>query len=90
MRDVRHGFGATSYDRRGITSHDGLGGEDDSFEGGGADFVYRGADSRVGHASIDGTLAGRVLAETRYIQYRNLLKRRVRVLAYLAERTLPK
>ena len=90
MRDVRHGFGATSYDCRGITSHDGLGGEDDGFEGGSADFVDCGADSRIGHASIDGTLAGRVLAKTRQIQYRSLLKGRLRVLAYLAERTLPK
>ena len=69
VRDIGHGFGATGYDCGGITSHDGLGGKDDGFEGGGAYFVYCGADSRVGHASVDGALAGRVLAKAGYTQY---------------------
>ena len=78
MRDIRHGFGATSYDCRGVTGHDGLGGQYDSFEGGGADFIDCGADSRVGHASVDGTLAGGILAKAGHIQYRSLLKRWLR------------
>ena len=41
-----------------------MGAEDDGFQGGGADFVYGGADGSVGHAGADGALPGGVLAET--------------------------
>lgn len=64
MRNVGHGFGTAGYNTGGSASHDGLGGEDDGFGAGGADFVHSGADSGVGEAGVDGTLAGGILAET--------------------------
>ena len=90
MGDVGHGFGTTSYDCRGVTSHDGLCGEDDGFEGGGADFVYGGADSGVWHASFDGTLAGRILAEAGCDQHGIFVEKKLTGLTNFAERTLPK
>ena len=90
MWHVGHGFGATSYNCRSVAGHYGLSGKDDGLEGGGADFVDRGADSRVWHARLDGTLAGRILAEAGYVQYRSSVKTKPGELAYFAERTLPK
>jgi len=41
-----------------------LGSEDDGLKRRGADFIYGGTDSGIGHASAEGALAGWVLTET--------------------------
>ena len=61
---VGHGLGTTSNDDVGTASHDGLGTENDGLGGGCADLVDGGADDRVGNASTESALAGRVLTKT--------------------------
>ena len=88
MGGVGHGFGAACYDGGGTAGHDCLRAEDDGFEGGGADFVYGGADGGVRHAGAEGALAGWVLTKTgRMGQYAGC---RLGGDMDFAERTLPK
>lgn len=62
---VGHGLGTASNDDGGVAGHDCLGTEDNGFEAGGADLVDGCADCGVREGGAYGTLAGRVLAETR-------------------------
>ena len=64
MGHVGHGLGAAGYDGGGIAGHDCLGCEDDGFEARGAYFVDGGADGGFREAGANGTLSGRVLANT--------------------------
>ena len=63
VRGVGHGLGAAGNDDVGVTGHDSLSAESDSFDSRGADFVDGGADGRGFEAGAEGTLASRVLAE---------------------------
>ncbi len=64
MGDVGHGFGAAGNDARGVARHDRLGGEDDGFGAGSADFVDGGANGGITQAGVDCALASGILAET--------------------------
>jgi hypothetical protein len=61
---IRHALGTTSHDNVGISGDDGLSADDEGFDRGGADFVYRGGDGGIGKACANGNLAGRVLTKT--------------------------
>lgn len=61
---VGHALSTASDDDVGISGDDGLGTDNESLDGRGADLVNGGADNGLGQSSAKGTLAGRVLAET--------------------------
>ena len=63
--NVGHGFGAAGDNAGSVACHDCLGGEDDGFGAGSADFVHSGADGGVPEASVEGALAGRILTKAR-------------------------
>jgi len=61
---VGHALRAGRDDNVGIASDNSLSTDNQGLDGGGADLVDRGSNRRLGEASTNGTLAGRVLAET--------------------------
>lgn len=67
---VGHGFGSSSNDNVGGPSHDCLSSTDHGLDARGTHFVDGSAYSRFGEAGANGTLSGRVLAETIGCQYR--------------------
>lgn len=89
VRDVGHGLGATGDNDLGVASDDGLGTENDGLQGRSADLVDGGSDGCLRKAGAEGALAGRVLAKAGDCQRKLQAEGRCLV-AYLAERTLPK
>lgn len=74
MRAVGHRLRAASHNDIGVTSHDGLGSEDNCFDTRRAHFVDRCAHSRVVETRSEGALAGRVLSKAGKVRQRALEK----------------
>jgi hypothetical protein len=87
VRSIRHALRASGDNNIRISSHDGLCANNERLDGGRADLVDGGSNSRFGKTSTDCALAGRVLAKAvALISANSKVRRR---LSYFAERTLP-